>query len=222
MSATSPVLVVLDQDVASALHRDGENAWWLYCTEVLDHVRLAYDVVTRDGAREELRSRNAVVVHARDGRIVTRRGETPFAADVWQQVVRIQQGRPVSADGTPAADGSARSTTASSSADDGLALSYEPTARWHRRRAGSSRAVRARDADGARCADVPPAARRPVAEAFAAVLFWTAEGAGQPVGWLSTGRRASPRSRTCPTTATGTPSESAARLCRSSPRPTSA
>lgn len=48
-----------------------------------------------------------------------------FGVDVWQSIVRIQQGLPVTADGLPAADGSAPIDDGILKCEDGLVLDFE-------------------------------------------------------------------------------------------------
>jgi hypothetical protein len=48
-----------------------------------------------------------------------------FGVDVWQSIVRIQQGWPVTADGAPALDGTSPVDDGVLKCDDGVALSYE-------------------------------------------------------------------------------------------------
>ena len=110
---------------------------------------------------------------------------TVFGADLWQSIVRIHQGWPVSADGTPAADGSAPVDDGILKCDDGLALSYE-----HDRAMAPAAGEFVEPFEYVTPIGAPaPTFHRPHGDLwrglFAAVLFWTAEGAGQPVGWLS-------------------------------------
>src|SRR5699024_12789434 len=48
-----------------------------------------------------------------------------FGVDLWYTIVRIQQGYPVTADGTPAADGTAPIDDGLLKAEDGMALEVE-------------------------------------------------------------------------------------------------
>jgi hypothetical protein len=125
---SSSIVVVLDEAEAAARHDKGENAWWLYCTEVLDHVRLPYEVVERDDVRARLAEGNVLAVFPREGRVLSRAGETTFPADVWERIVTIQQGHPVEQDGPPAPDGSCPVDDGILKCDDGLALSYDERA----------------------------------------------------------------------------------------------
>jgi hypothetical protein len=211
---SAPIGLVLDDAAAQAAHRHERDAWWLYATEVLDHVRLPYDVYPRDNLRA-LDERTGVLVFAcppelddaavrtvtawverggallvcggpgtlaelagvtvggevADGHVDVVKGtltEAPDAplrayggveltaakggevlatwasgaaaivrrpvgrgvvvvcgADVWQSIVRIQQGFRIEQDGTPAADGSCPVDDGILKCDDGLPLSYE-------------------------------------------------------------------------------------------------
>ncbi|MGW0227674.1 hypothetical protein ACWDWO_05125 [Actinopolymorpha singaporensis] len=125
MSGTSPVAVVLDPELRAAAHARNENAWWLYSTEVLDHLRVPYDVIDPDEAAARLAAGGTVLVHPAEGRIVSPAGETAFPADLWERIVTIQQGTPVEQDGPPAPDGSCPVDDGILKCDDGLALSYD-------------------------------------------------------------------------------------------------
>ena len=110
---------------------------------------------------------------------------TVFGADLWQSIVRIHQGWPVVADGTPASDGSAPVDDGILKCDDGLALSYE-----HDRAMAPLAGEFVEPFEYTTPLNAAaPTFHRPHGDLwrglFAAVLFWTAEGAGQPVGWLS-------------------------------------
>lgn len=110
---------------------------------------------------------------------------TVFGADLWQSIVRVHQGWPVSEDGTPAADGTAPVDDGILKCDDGLALSYE----LDRAMAPEAGEFAAPFSYVSPIGAASPTFHRPHGDLwrglFAAVLFWTAEGAGQPVGWLS-------------------------------------
>ncbi|MEQ7005620.1 hypothetical protein ABN028_05400 [Actinopolymorpha sp. B17G11] len=214
----APIGLVLDDGAAQAAHHEGRDAWWLYTTEVLDHVRLPYDVLAPDaltglgaatadapgvlvfphppsldaaavtavtgwverggalvlcggsGTLVELTGVTAgspvadghveivkgaltqppdVPLHAYggvelapgDGGDVLARWTSGVAAiaarsvgrgvvvvcgvDLWQSIVRIQQGFRVEQDGAPAADGSCPVDDGILKCDDGLPLSYE-------------------------------------------------------------------------------------------------
>lgn len=214
MTETAPISVVLDDDETSAAHAAGQQAWWLYSTEVLDHARLPYRVVApgelpladtrvlvfaqpprlsadqstvvadwvRGGGVLILSSGPGslastlgvstagdvadghvvaedgtgwldapdVALHALGGgrlvagddvTVLTRWRDDDAAAlvakaigdgqvvvsgvDVWQTIVRIQQGDRVERDGVPAADGSAPVDDDILKCDDGIVLSYE-------------------------------------------------------------------------------------------------
>ncbi|WP_020575571.1 hypothetical protein [Actinopolymorpha alba] len=124
MSSTSPIVVVLDQEIVAAAHAAGENAWWLYCTEVLDHLRLPYTVIGPEEAAGRLATGDVVAVYPHEGRLVTSAGETAFDPGIWQRIVEIQQGVPVEKDGTPAPDGSSPVDDGLLKCDDGITLSY--------------------------------------------------------------------------------------------------
>jgi hypothetical protein len=117
-------------------------------------------------------------------RAVGRGTVTTFGVDVWQTLVRIHQGWPVTSDGAPPDDGTAPVDDGILKCDDGIALSYvhdrglAPTAgafptgfRYQMPPAGPA-----------------PMFHRPHADiwrdVFAAVMFWTMERAGRPAGWL--------------------------------------
>ncbi|WP_166353012.1 hypothetical protein [Phytoactinopolyspora limicola] len=100
--------------------------------------------------------------------------------DLWQTIVRIQQGYPVHADGVPAADGSAPVDDGVLKCDDGIVLSYEddralPTRSVHRQ---SGR-------DGL---DVVPIFHRAYADlwrqVFVQLVLEAARRAGTPLAWL--------------------------------------
>ncbi|GAB3422937.1 hypothetical protein GCM10027569_55070 [Flindersiella endophytica] len=208
--------MVLEEQAASAAHARAADAWWLYATEVLDHLRLPYRKLAAVDATTELdgvgvlvfarapeltepaRTRveefvaagGAVVVaggpgslgdllgaaagepvdhghvtftqaaawthvpgvalHAVGGaRLTTSDDATDvlatwddgspaitarrsgdgiallFGADVWQSIVRIQQGYSVTEDGKPALDGTAPIDDDILKCEDGMALSFE-------------------------------------------------------------------------------------------------
>ena len=215
--ATEPITVVADRAEVDLANADGRQAWWLYCTEVLDHLRMPYRTrapeeldftaavdatpialfphpprlddarltaltgwVTRGGtvlvcggpgalgdlsgtsnAGEVAEGHVAlapggpwaappdVALHAFGGVALDvhddvevlarwRDGGAALAArpvgqglvvvvgvDLWQSIVRIQQGWPVERDGTPAPDGSSPVDDGILKCDDGIALCYE-------------------------------------------------------------------------------------------------
>jgi hypothetical protein len=213
-SAPAPIALVLDDRAARHAHAAGRDAWWLYATEVLDHVRLPYDVSTPEDL-STLDDRTGLVVFARppewddtalrtvtawverggavlvcggpgaltglagvtagaevpDGHVevvkdaLTAAPDVPLHAyggvelspgdggevlatwtsgaaaivarrvgrgavvvcgpDLWQSIVRIQQGFRVEQDGTPAEDGSCPVDDGILKCDDGLPLCYE-------------------------------------------------------------------------------------------------
>lgn len=215
MPAGHTVAVVLDEQAASAAHARAEDAWWLYVTEVLDHLRLPYrklaavDATTdldgvgvlvfarspeltdpaRSRVEEFVAAGGAVVavggpgslggllgagagepvdhghvtftqapawthvpgvaLHAVGGVRLTTSGAADvlatwedgspaitarrsgdgtallFGADVWQSIVRIQQGYSVTQDGKPALDGTAPIDDDILKCEDGMALSFE-------------------------------------------------------------------------------------------------
>jgi hypothetical protein len=222
-SLSAPIGLVVDTAAAEAAHREGEDAWWLYSTEVLDHLRLPYDVlaaealtdlggtpsdapgvlvfsrpptlgvdavtavtafVERGGGvvlcggpgtladlagvtaaspvtdghvrfvKDALTQPPDVPVHAyggvelvstghdddTDGRVLASWGSGAAAIvtrqvgngvvvvcgpDLWQSIVRIQQGFRVEEDGRPAADGSCPVDDGILKCDDGLPLGYD-------------------------------------------------------------------------------------------------
>jgi peptidoglycan/xylan/chitin deacetylase (PgdA/CDA1 family) len=92
------------------------------------------------GSLQRLRAFGGVALSVSDAEVVARWGDGPIAIavrrvgagriaviglDLWQTIVRIQQGWPVSRDGTPALDGSAPVDEGILKTDDGIALSYE-------------------------------------------------------------------------------------------------
>lgn len=219
MPRPAPIALVLDETAATVEHQHGREAWWLYATEVLDHLRLPYDV-TSTGALDLLDTGTAVLIFARPPQLDptgvavvtawTERGGTILACggpgdlaglvgifaagpvvdghveiagdavaappdvplrafggvelagdaaaaktlaawlrddgstspaitrrevgrgtvvvcgvDVWQSIVRIQQGFPIERDGEPAPDGSCPVDDGILKCDDGMPLSYE-------------------------------------------------------------------------------------------------
>jgi hypothetical protein len=183
VSATSPVAVVLDEDAIVAAHEQDTNAWWLYSTEVLDHLRLPYDVVPHDRAAGRVAA-GGVVVYAREGRVVTAAGESAFDPGIWERIVSIQQGIPVETDGPPAPDGSAPVDDGLLKCDDGIVLSYVDDRALPPGEAG---------VDGAFPHVYPPPAAAPIFHQAAAdrlrltfldVLFDAAAAAGVTLPWL--------------------------------------
>ena len=226
------VAVVLDDPATRSAHEESTDAWWLYATEVLDHLRLPYRVLARldahtsledvgvlvfvrrpeldpasrhrverlvdDGAslivvghpgdltellgvqataevarghvdvhaadawtlrpdvalhavggvRLRARSDVAVLASWRDAELIagtsTENGDQPSPAvtrrragrglawmcapDLWQSIVRIQQGYPVHADGAPAPDGTAPIDDGILKCEDGMALCFSDRA----------------------------------------------------------------------------------------------
>ena len=136
--------------------------------------------VSDSAGRGEHPGRSAAVTT----RTVGRGTVTTFGVDMWQTVVRIHQGWPVTCDGVPPEDGTAPVDDGILKCDDGIALSYvrdrglAPTAgefptpfRYQTPPIGPA-----------------PMFHRPHADmwrdVFTAVLFWTMERAGRPAGWL--------------------------------------
>ncbi|HZC25751.1 MAG TPA: hypothetical protein VE287_01935, partial [Actinopolymorphaceae bacterium] len=216
MQLPAPIALVLDETAAAAEHQHGRDAWWLYATEVFDHLRFPYDLADAD-ALDQLDARTGVLVFARPPRLDTagvaavrtwtERGgavlacggpgdlaglvaisagapvvdghveivgdavpappDVPLRAfggveldgagkvlatwtdedgsgspaivrrdvgrgtvvvcgvDVWQSIVRIQQGFRVERDGEPAPDGSCPVDDGILKCDDGMPLSYD-------------------------------------------------------------------------------------------------
>ncbi|HEY9294675.1 MAG TPA: hypothetical protein VIP98_25610 [Microlunatus sp.] len=206
-----PISLFLNESAVADAHAASADAWWLYATEVLDHLRLTYrevdhaesdgtvliianadSLTTADNARlsewvgaggaligvgdpgdlAELAGvtvRGAVVDHDHvtvDGaEVITSAPDVALRAiggvrlqagddvtswatwddgsaaitvrrlgagvvlwsgvDVWQSIVRIQQGYAVSEDGQPAADGSAPIDDGILKCEDGMVLDYE-------------------------------------------------------------------------------------------------
>lgn len=110
---------------------------------------------------------------------------TVFGADLWQSIVRIHQGWPVSGDDVPPADGTAPVDDAILKCDDGLALSYD-----HDRAMAPGAGTFGQPFRYAQPVTAPaPMFHRPHADLwrglFASVLFWTAEQVAEPHAWLS-------------------------------------
>ncbi|NDL58236.1 hypothetical protein [Phytoactinopolyspora mesophila] len=262
--------VVLDEVSAREGHAEGQAPWWTYCAEVLDHVRVPYDVVPAigdlgldgpgvllfpeapslpddqaaavrawvegggallctgagslgaafgvaevdpvadgyvlidgadgwlDGVDVPLRAQggnklavgtDAVVLaswaHDKTPAIVLVHlglGVAIFSGvDIWQSIVRIQQGDPVYTDGVPAADGSAAVDDGSLKCDDGIVLSYETD-----REVPPQSAVRR--AEGRAGLDPVPIFHRPHADlwrgAFLQLLLGAARHCGVVLPWL--------------------------------------
>lgn len=102
--------------------------------------------------------------------------------DLWQTIVRIQQGWPVERDGTPARDGSAPVDEGILKTDDGIALSYEED------RSLPPGGIPAAHYDHARPPRPVPLFDRPQADAWREVLLRTlvalAADRGRVLPWL--------------------------------------
>jgi hypothetical protein len=109
---------------------------------------------------------------------------TTFGVDVWQTLVRIHQGWPVTGDGVPPEDGTAPVDEGILKCDDGIALSYERD----RGLAPTAKAFSTPFRYETPPSGPAPMFHRPHADmwrdVFAAVLFWTMEKVGRPAGWL--------------------------------------
>lgn len=265
--------VVIDDGHTQRAHNVGENAWWLYVTEVLDHVRLPYRIVpslsagpppgtsvlilavvpaldqetvdtvdawvrdggvlitvgdpgdlatltgvdvteTYDHAHVEVAPGEVwsdvpdVQLHAVGGAGLNPRDDVDVLAswqsgipaitvadrgagavltcgvDLWQTIVRIQQGYPVVADGKPAADGTAPIDDDILKCEDGMALSFE-----HDRALPPGEPELTEPFDHSY---PPPAAtpifHRPQADIwrslFLQAVWWATDRAGTAVPWL--------------------------------------
>jgi hypothetical protein len=270
---------VLNDPAVRAAHLRGQDAWWLYSTEVLDHLRLGYRTVevreavaddigvliisdstdldsdVRHRLAEWVRAGGALVGSGDPGELAdlcgvrvvgevdhdhvefrtpsASRGSGPLlaaapdvalhavggarletvaaateveatwtdgsaaltvrrlgsgivvwsAADIWQSIVRIQQGYPVAADGQPAADGSAPIDDGILKCEDGMVLDFV-----------RDRALPPGQPELDHYQHVlPPETglpmfHRPHADLWRSVflqsLWWAAEQVGASVGWL--------------------------------------
>ncbi|NED95005.1 hypothetical protein G1H11_06730 [Phytoactinopolyspora alkaliphila] len=277
MTQSAPIMVVPGDDAPGHTESADRQPWWLYCTEVLGHLRLPYETVTPAdvAAREHARiavfpaaarldenEASAVRRWVADGGVAVCVGAGPLTAafgvsatgevsdghvsvtggngwvdppdvplrvlggvrldvpapdeaasdgtavlarwsddgttamlarrhgagfavvsgvDLWQTIVRIQQGDPVREDGVPAADGSAAVDDGVLKCDDGIVLSYEtdralPPDGWVPR------------PDGRAGLEPVPVFHRPHADlwrqAFVQVLFEAAARTGVVLPWL--------------------------------------
>ena len=263
-----PISLFLNRSAVAAAHAGGRDAWWLYATEVLDHLRLTYTEVDHAeaatgvliiadatgltaadgnqlgawvsgggavlgvgdpgelaelagvsvgegvgqdhvtigggpviGSAPDVALRAIGGVRLRVGDAVTSLatwddGSTAISlrrlgsgvvlwvgADVWQSIVRIQQGYPVHEDGRPAADGSAPIDDGILKCEDGMVLDYQrdrilppgqPELESYEQKLPPETGL--------------PMFHRPHADLWRSVLlqsiWWAAEQTGTPVGWL--------------------------------------
>lgn len=267
----SPSLALfLNRSAVQAAHADGTDAWWLYATEVLDHLRLDHQIVdqlttdadlvliARSGAQapdqlEQLTGRvragavifgvgdpgdlaelagvdaggsveqahvdiqrSAVIgstpdvaLHAVGGVRLQPSGEAEVIAtwsddesaawtirrvgegvviwcgvDLWQSIVRIQQGFEVTADGEPASDGSAPIDDGILKCEDGMVLDFD-----HDRELPPGQPNLAPTYPHVLPPETGlPMFHRPHADLWRSVflqsLWWAAEQAGSTLSWL--------------------------------------
>ncbi|MFF0338426.1 hypothetical protein [Kribbella sp. NPDC004875] len=267
-----PVVAVVDDQAAiERAHQAGQDAWWVYLTEVLGHLRLPYRSISPDAAaappddvsvlvfattpdanpstelEQWVRAGGALIIagdpgpmstlagvsayesvledhvtvtngsvwssvpptalHAHGGsRLTSEDAEViarwqdgaaaatvrrlgagivlTYGVDLWQTIVRIQQGYAVSADGEPAADGTAPIDDGILKCEDGMALSFD-----------RDRAMPPGEPDHVTPYEhtYPPPSAVPMFDQpqadwwcalFAQSLWWSAEHAGAVVPWL--------------------------------------
>jgi hypothetical protein len=61
---STPITLILDDAATRSRHGRGQDAWWLYATEVLDHLRLPYDVIGPEASASWADGRGGVLVFA--------------------------------------------------------------------------------------------------------------------------------------------------------------
>ncbi|HVX46714.1 MAG TPA: hypothetical protein VHC49_22675 [Mycobacteriales bacterium] len=116
-------------------------------------------------------------------RLIGRGAVVCLGPDLWQSIVRIQQGWPIRMDGTPAEDGTVPVDDDILKCEDGLALSYSDD-RGQAPGTEFRRPFRHEYPPN----NAAPLFHRPQADIwrslFARVLWWAGERAGIPVPWL--------------------------------------